>query len=293
MRGRFVIVSHPFEIPLKFLPCSPRTIMASIKPITKEDELRRLEQERLGKSASGQSASARYGYERVTPPASESVPMPGSETNAVQPPDAQAVRASDQAFREEARMLRKLQRRNRFSEARVFGEDDDDRDEGSGNLGMRNDRVTIFSYAGPFLAALLKDLLDLSFVLAIPGIGTVISFAVSICIFLLLFFPKRRYRIASNARLTILDAFILMGFVVIEGLAFPFNLLPGSIGAVGMIYLFDKRFVEARSAGRRDRNALRRDMTSVIREAYRDRRNTDKGQVSERAREALNLPKAA
>ncbi len=104
-------------------------------------------------------------------------------------------------------------------------------------------KINILSYSAPLVVALLKDLLDFTMILALPGIGTILSICFIIAIFLLLFFPKRKYKIALNAHLALLDAFILMGLTPLEGLFFPFNLLPFTVGAVAMIYMADKKFV--------------------------------------------------
>jgi hypothetical protein len=161
---------------------------------------------------------------------------------------------------------------------------------GIGALNTRNaERVSIFSYSGPLVVACFKDLLDFSVVLALPGIGTILSFCLNTLIFLLLIFPKRRYRLATNMRLALIDAFILMGLVPLEGIAFPFNLLPFTIAAVGMIYVFDKKFVEKRNAQRFDRKKMKENLTGVIRQAYADRviPMKYKSDVRDRVREAL------
>ncbi len=121
--------------------------------------------------------------------------------------------------------------------------------EGNGHA----EHVSIFSYSAMLVAACFKDILDFSFILAIPGIGTVITLCFDILIFFFLIFPKRRYRLMTNTKLVVMDTFILLGLIPIEGLAFPFNLFPFTIAAVYMIYLSDKKFVEARNSIRAKR----------------------------------------
>lgn len=152
----------------------------------------------------------------------------------------------------EGNILRESQRRARLAREKVdqmdSGEGLETSEFGAGGM----ERVSIFSYSAPLIAALFKDILDFSFILALPGIGTIMGICFDILIFLLLIFPKQKYRLAMNMRLAIVDALILMGLVPLEGLAFPFNLLPFTMAAVCMIYTFDKKFVAAQKSKRFD-----------------------------------------
>ena len=171
--------------------------------------------------------------------------------------ERQADFREQQARLQEARQLARITQEDAASSEEELGVE---------NTG-RAERVSIFSYSAPLIVACFKDLLDFSIVLALPGIGTVISFCLNTLFFLLLIFPKRRYRLMTNMRLAIIDAFILLGLLPLEGIAFPFNVLPFTVAAVGMIYLFDKKFVAARNAKHFDRKKMRADLTNIIRKA--------------------------
>ena len=171
--------------------------------------------------------------------------------------ERQADFREQQARLQEARQLARITQEDAASSEEELGVE---------NTG-RAERVSIFSYSAPLIVACFKDLLDFSIVLALPGIGTVISFCLNTLIFLLLIFPKRRYRLMTNMRLAIIDAFILLGLLPLEGIAFPFNVIPFTVAAVGMIYLFDKKFVAARNAKRFDRKKMKAELTNIIRKA--------------------------
>lgn len=192
-------------------------------------------------------------------------------------------------FREQQSQLQEARRLARIvqEEAAISEmEDNEFRSVSSSRL----EKVSIFSYSAPLIVACFKDLLDFTIVMALPVIAPVISLCANTLIVLLLFFPKHRYRIASNARLIIIDAFILLGLIPLEGIAFPFNLLPFTVAAVGMIYAVDKKFVAARNSKHFDKKRMKANLGNVIRQASHDRGNADKSRVSERMQSAWNMP---
>lgn len=141
-------------------------------------------------------------------------------------------------------------------------------EQGNTNVEMGSgEQVRVSSYAGPFIAAGFKDLMDFSLLTSIWGIGTLLTINVSTLIVFLLIFPKTKYKIGSNGRLLIIDACILMGLIPIEGFAFPLNLLPFTVGAVVMIYKFDKKFIASRNDG--TLKSKKKELTSVIRKALK------------------------
>ncbi len=176
-------------------------------------------------------------------------------------------------FQQESSMLLEAQRRARIIQEEVeLSERELEEDEsGTGNFTTKTESVKLTSYSAVLVVACFKDLMDYTIVFALPGISTIVSLCANTLILLLLFFPKRRYKIASNARLAILDAFILIGLVPLEGLMFPFNLLPFTIAAVGMIYMTDKKFVAKRNSKKFDRKAMKQKLSGVIGQAWRDR----------------------
>lgn len=200
----------------------------------------------------------------------------------------QAAEEERMLFREQRERLRQAQQQARIIQEEAILEEEEF-ESGSMDVG-RAERVSIFSYSAPLIVACFKDFLDFTVVLALPGIATVISMCADILILFLLFFPKHRYRLTTNARLIIIDAFILMGLIPLEGLAFPFNLLPFTVAAVGMIYTVDKKFVAARNSKRFDRKKMRKNLSGVIRQASDDRKSSDKSRVSERMQSAWNTP---
>lgn len=206
--------------------------------------------------------------------------------------DGQDRLALEQSAEDERAIFRKQQQRLQEARrlARIVQEEtalSETEESVSGNLDVGHvERVSVFSYSAPLIVACFKDLIDFTIVLAFPGIAAVVSFCANTLILLFLFFPKRRYRIASNARLIIIDACILLGLIPLEGLAFPFNLLPFTVAGVGMIYMVDKKFVAARNAKRFDRKKMKANLSSVIRQASNDKNNADKSRVSERLQSA-------
>ncbi|QQS15314.1 MAG: hypothetical protein IPK84_03015 [Candidatus Moraniibacteriota bacterium] len=192
-------------------------------------------------------------------------------------------------FREQQARLQEAQRVARIVQEEAAVSESEDNEPESASLN-RLERVSIFSYSASLIVACFKDLLDFTIVMALPVIAPVISLCANALIVLLLFFPKHRYRIASNARLIIIDAFILLGLIPLEGLAFPFNLLPFTVAAVGMIYVVDKKFVAARNSKHFDKRRMKENLSRVIRQASSDRGNTDKSRVSEQMRSTWDMP---
>jgi hypothetical protein len=96
-------------------------------------------------------------------------------------------------------------------------------------------QVSFFSYMPALSVALLKDLLDLTLIGSLPGIGTIITFCFSILIFLLLMMSgsKQRRSLAKKG-------LILLIGTITEGLFFGLNLLPIETMTVFFIYLTDK-----------------------------------------------------
>lgn len=201
----------------------------------------------------------------------------------------QAAKEERMLFREQRERLRQAQQQARIIQEEATISEEEEFESEHVEMG-RAERVSIFSYSAPLIVACFKDFLDFTVVLALPGIATVISMCADILILFLLFFPKHRYRLTTNARLIIIDAFILMGLIPLEGLAFPFNLLPFTVAAVGMIYTVDKKFVAARNSKRFDRKKMNANLTGVIRQAADNRKSSDKSRVSERMQSAWNTP---
>lgn len=239
--------------------------MALSAPVTKREEQQRLEEER----------QARASLSRVS-----------SEARAAEEKEKVFL---EQRERQEADILRESQRRAMLVQEEVAeSEREQEMAGGTGELKVKRESVSIFSYSGALMVACFKDLMDFTIVLALPILGVLVSFCCTVLIFLLLFFPKRRYKIASNMRLAIIDACILLGLIPIEGIAFPFNLLPFTVAAVGMIYILDKKFVAARNAKRFDRKGMKKKLSSVIRQV-----SVDKNAASRRLQENWNTPEAA
>lgn len=219
--------------------------MALSVPVTKQEEERLEEDRRARASLSRLSAEVRAA-------------------------DAATDEGLQEQERREANMLREAQRRAMIIQETV-AEEEREASGGVGELKVNHETVSILSYSGALMVACFKDLMDFTIVLALPVIGTLVSFCCTILIFLLLFFPKRRYKIASNMRLAIIDAFILLGLIPLEGLLFPFNLLPFTIAAVGMIYMVDRKFVAKRNSKKFDRKAMKSKLSGIIGQAWRDR----------------------
>ena len=195
----------------------------------------------------------------------------------------------EQWNQQETSRLAEVRRREQLIQEYAEREESEEDAGGTGNFTTKTESVKLSSYSALLMVACFKDLMDYTVVFALPGISTVVSFCANTLILLLLFFPKRRYKIASNARLAIIDAFILIGLVPLEGLMFPFNLLPFTIGAVGIIYMTDKKFVAKRNAKKFDRDGMKKSLSGVIGQAWRDRDVSMKYKsgTRERMREAL------
>lgn len=196
----------------------------------------------------------------------------------------------EQWNQQEASRLAEVRRREQLIQEYAEREELEEDASGTGNFTTKTEPVKLSSYSALFMVACFKDLMDYTVVFALPGISTVVSFCANTLILLLLFFPKRRYKITSNARLAIIDAFILIGLVPLEGLMFPFNLLPFTIAGVGMIYMTDKKFVAKRNAKKFDKKDMKGKMSAILRQAYVDRAKsrTEKGEVSEQMKEAFS-----
>lgn len=100
--------------------------------------------------------------------------------------------------------------------------------------------VTFSTYALAFLAAGLKDLLDLAFIGSLPGIGTAVTLFAAILIFInLALFPN----VTADSRATFLlrAGAVLLGGTIAEGFLFGLNFFPGMVGTVFAIYLWEKR----------------------------------------------------
>ena len=207
--------------------------------------------------------------------------------------EARILEEKEWERREHAAML-EAERQNRLLERAAEEEEAAGEDDSSSlHLPNKEERVRLSSYAPLLLVATFKDIMDYTMVLAIPGIGTLISICVTLLLFLLLFFPKKRYRIAGNMRLAIIDALILLGLIPVEGLTFPFNLLPFTILAVLAIHNFDKKFVRARNEKRFDRKRMQKNLTLLAQVAWKERRNADKSRVSNQAQETWKVNEAA
>lgn len=246
--------------------------MATLNPITEKDDSNRLKREPPLRSVSmSTSAGNNDRFDRSA----------ANDENFNEP-------ERDEQFQEEMHRLREAQRRaTMLQEENYISEAEEEFGSAEGSLTMQNEQVRLSSYAAPLVVACFADVLDYTIILALPGIKTVLSFCLTTLIFLLLFFPKRRYKISSNARLAIIDAFILLGLIPLEGLLFPFNLLPFTVAAVGMIYTTDKKFVAARNAKKFDRKSMKSKLSATIGGAWRDRNapTAEKSLVRERIRE--------
>lgn len=120
------------------------------------------------------------------------------------------------------------------------------------------EQVSFFSFAPAFLTALLKDLLDFTFVTSILGIGTLLTgcFCILIALFIL-FFPKQRYHTITNVSLAVKELSFILGITLFEGLAFPINLLPATTGVVYAIYRLEKAEIERQSSSKKKGLAAR------------------------------------
>lgn len=95
--------------------------------------------------------------------------------------------------------------------------------------------VKLSSYAPMLLAAVFKDLLDLTFIGALPGIGTVITFCASILIFFLALL-----RGSFRGRMKYKKGMVLIVGTAVEAFGFGLNFLPMETLTVLAMYSVDK-----------------------------------------------------
>ncbi|EKE20846.1 MAG: hypothetical protein ACD_7C00461G0006 [uncultured bacterium] len=91
-------------------------------------------------------------------------------------------------------------------------------------------------YGLAFALALLKDLLDLTVVLALPAIGTVITICVSIAIGLILLFDGISVSQRRMARRMTRRFLVLIAGTLAEGILFGLNFFPIETLVVAIIY---------------------------------------------------------
>lgn len=103
----------------------------------------------------------------------------------------------------------------------------------------RASRPTFFSYAHIFIIALLKDLLDLTGIGSLPGIGTVVTFCFALLIFLLLLFAKTNRKLIDSRFVLRMGIILLLGSMT-EGFAFGLNFLPIETLTIFIIYFMDR-----------------------------------------------------
>ena len=102
-----------------------------------------------------------------------------------------------------------------------------------------NHQVSFFRYVPALLAAGLKEVLDLVLIGSLPGLGTLITVADSITVFILLTFT--RLETAFHPKV-LFRRLIVMGIVtLIEGLAVGVNFLPLEMVSVILLYFLEKR----------------------------------------------------
>lgn len=103
----------------------------------------------------------------------------------------------------------------------------------------KKEKATLFSYSPVFLLALLKDLLDLVGIGSLPGIGTIITFCISILIFLLFFLIKSNSKLVDSRFIMKRGVVLLLGSMV-EGFAFGLNFLPIETITIFVIFMMDR-----------------------------------------------------
>ncbi len=96
-------------------------------------------------------------------------------------------------------------------------------------------KVTLLSYAPMLVAALLKDLLDLTGIGSFPGIGTIVTFCFSILIFFLALLNG-----SFRGRLKYRKALVLIIGTLVEAVGFGLNFLPLETLTVLAMYSVDK-----------------------------------------------------
>lgn len=182
--------------------------------------------------------------------------------------DANFDESERERLQQEANMLRNAQRRARIlQEEAEISEMEEEMGSGSGDMKRKTESVKLSSYSAPLIVAVFKDFIDFTIVLALPGPATVLALCASILIALLLLFPKRRYKISTNASLIIKDFSILSTAFLIEGLAFPLNILPFMTGGVVAIYFLDYAFVKVRNSKKSSQGKMKSILAGVAQKA--------------------------
>ncbi len=105
----------------------------------------------------------------------------------------------------------------------------------------------LIGYAPIFTVALFKDLLDLIGVGSLPGIGTVITFAFGLLIFLLLMLVRANKKLLDSRFLLRMGVILIFGTAA-EGFLFGLNFLPIETITIFIIYLMDRHMSDAHIA---------------------------------------------
>lgn len=105
----------------------------------------------------------------------------------------------------------------------------------------KRERATLFSYSPVFMLALLKDLLDLVGIGSLPVIGTIVTFCISILIFLLFFLIKANSKLLDTRFFMRMGVTLLLGSAI-EGFAFGLNFLPIETITMFIIFFMDRHF---------------------------------------------------
>lgn len=117
--------------------------------------------------------------------------------------------------------------------------------------------VTLLSYAPMLIAGIFKDLLDLTGVGSLPGIGTVVTFCASILIFFLALL-----RGSFRGRMKYKKGMVLIVGTIVEAVGFGLNFLPLETLTVAAMYAVDKAEAKGgmigKIAGGVKQNAIKR-----------------------------------
>lgn len=105
----------------------------------------------------------------------------------------------------------------------------------------------LIGYAPIFTVALFKDLLDLIGIGSLPGIGTVITFAFGLLIFLLLMLVRANKKLLDSRFLLRMGVILIFGTAA-EGFLFGLNFLPIETITIAIIYLMDRHMSDAHIA---------------------------------------------
>lgn len=105
----------------------------------------------------------------------------------------------------------------------------------------KREKATLFSYSPVFMLALLKDLLDLTGIGSLPVIGTIVTFCISLLIFLLFFLIKANTKLLDTRFFMRMGVTLLLGSAV-EGFAFGLNFLPIETITMFIIFFMDRHF---------------------------------------------------